>query len=264
MKWVNFLHFYQPVNMDAHIIEEATEKSYLRVVRALEENPQIKFTININGSLFLRWEELGYQDLIDRINVLIKKGQIELTGTACYHPLLPLIPEKEARKQIRENENILKRLFGRSFKPKGFFLPEMAYSPEVARLIKRLGYQWIILDEIAFSGKLGEADCSKLYQDKNSSLKVVLRDNLASNKYVPNLVRDILDKKETDKEILLTATDGELYGLRHIDHTAEFEKVLKRKELKTLLISELVAKRKVSEVIKIHEHSWATTEKNII
>jgi alpha-amylase/alpha-mannosidase (GH57 family) len=261
MKWVNFLHFYQPVNMDAHVIEEATEKSYLRVVRALEEHPQIKFTININGSLLLRWEDLGYQNLIERINVLLKKKQIEITGTACYHPLLPLIPEKEARRQIRENEDILKRFFGKNFKPKGFFLPEMAYSPQVARLVKRLGYKWIILDEIAFSGKLGEADCTKVYQDKNSSLKVVLRDNVASNKYVPNLVRDILDKKEKERDILLTATDGELYGLRHIDHTAEFEKVLKRKELKTLLISEFIAKQKVSEIIKIHEHSWATTEK---
>ena len=150
MLWINFLHIYQPVNADAHVIKEATDMSYYRIIRALEEHPEIKFTINISTCIFYRWEELGYKDIIVRIGKLIKKGQIDLTGTACYHPILPLIPEKEIEYQIKENENLLKKHFGSDFKPKGFFFPELAYSPEAAKIVKQMGYKWILLDEIAY------------------------------------------------------------------------------------------------------------------
>lgn len=261
MKWINFLHIYQPVNMDAQIIREATEKSYLRLVRALEEHPEIKFTININGSLIIRWEDLGYGELINRIGRLIKRGQIDLTGTACYHPVLPLIPGKEGLSQIKENEQILKKHFGADFKPKGFYLPEMAYSPQAAKLVKKMGYEWIILDEIAYSGKIGEADCGQVYLDKNSGLKVVLRSREISNQYVPEAIDKILDNKSYAGKNIITGTDGELYGLKHIDHTAIFEALLKRSDLKTLTISEFIASEKVAEKINILPHSWATTEK---
>ena len=103
------MHLYQPANASVHTIKEATKLSYWRLVRALEENPKIKFTLNITGCLLLRWDELGFSDLIKRINNLIKKGQIELTGSAAYHPILPLIPSEEIKRQIEENEFILKR-----------------------------------------------------------------------------------------------------------------------------------------------------------
>ena len=47
MLWINFLHIYQPANSDAFVIREATEKSYLRLIRALEEHPNLHFTFKI-------------------------------------------------------------------------------------------------------------------------------------------------------------------------------------------------------------------------
>ena len=65
--WINFLHIYQPINTDAYIIKEATDKSYWRIINALNEHPKINFTLNISGCLLLRWEELGYKKLIVNI-----------------------------------------------------------------------------------------------------------------------------------------------------------------------------------------------------
>jgi len=267
MLWINFLHIYQPVNADAHIIKEATDMSYCRIVRALEEHPEIKFTINISTCIFYRWEELGYKDLIIRIGKLIKKGQIDLTGTACYHPILPLIPEKEIEYQIKENESLLKKYFGDDFKPQGFFFPELAYSPEAAKIVKRMGYKWILLDEIAFNGQVGAEDFDKAYLDKNSGLKAVVRSRKLSNSYVPDTILKILDRnKKLEKEnkqpdeIAITATDGELYGLRYIDQTAVFEKLLKRKDLKTATITEFIKSKKETININPRAHSWATSE----
>ncbi|NIA18447.1 MAG: polysaccharide deacetylase family protein, partial [Actinobacteria bacterium] len=248
MLWINFIHLYQPANADAHIIKEATEKSYYRIIRAMEEHPGIKFTFNITGCLVLRWEELGYLDLVKRIKSLIKKKQIELTGTAAYHPLLPLIPEEEAIRQIKDQEKILKKYFGQK-KPDGFFLPEMAYSPKIGKLIKKLGYKWIILDEIAYNGKLEQVDFNKKYYDKATGLKIIFRSRNLSKSYVPETILKLMPKNKSPQPLpnqvedklftkegnilIITATDAELYGLRHIDHTAEFEKLLKYKSLKT-------------------------------
>lgn len=267
MKWINFLHLYQPVNSDAHIIKEATEKSYFRIISALEKNPKIKFNLNINGCLFIRWEELGYQDLIKRIDKLIKCGQIDLTGTACYHPIVPLIPEKEIRLQIKENEEILKKHFGQSFKPRGFFFPELAYSGAAAKIVKDMGYKWVLLDEMAAWGKDKSADFDQVYYDNHSGLDVVIRSRKLSNSYVPETILKIIEKNKTAKnktKLAITATDGELYGLRHIDHTAIFEKLLKNTELTTQTISEFINEKKDKIKISPPEHSWATREEELI
>lgn len=259
MLWINFLHLYQPVNTDAHIIKEATDVSYQRIISALERNPDIKFTLNLNGSLLIRFEDLGYLDLVKRIKKLVEKGQIEITGTACYHPLLPLIPEREVEIQIQENEEVLKKHFGDSFKPKGFYLPEMAYSPSVAKIIKKMGYEWIILDEIAYSGQLDEADINAQYVDDNSGLKIILRSREHSNSYVPEMITTMLKSKEK-VDLVVTATDGELYGLRHQDPTGIFEKVLKRRGYETKTISEFFDEDRKVINIKPISHSWATSE----
>jgi len=261
MKWINFLHLYQPVNTDNYNIEEANEKSYKRILRALEENKNIKFTFNVAGCLIQRWEEMGEHKLIERLASLVKKGRLELTGTAMYHPILPLIPREEVIRQIKENEEILKKYFGDDFTPKGFFLPEMAYSPEIAKIIKELGYEWIIVDEIIYNGKLNQVDATKIYEDENSGLKLVIRARSESNTYVPQKISSLLDEGKT--EVVITASDGELYGLRHIDHTGEFEKLLKKDGLETMKISDFIDTQNDIKKIKPISGNWNSSEKEI-
>lgn len=262
MLWINFLHLYQPANADGHIIKEATEMSYERLVRALEENPRIKFTLNITGCLVMRWDNQNFDGIINKIKSLIKKGQIELTGSAAYHPLLPLIPEKEAKTQIKENEDVLRYYFGSDIKLRGFFLPEMAYSPRIARVIKALGYEWLILDEIAYNGKLNQVNCEKVHKDIRSSIKVVFRSRKFSQTYVPETISKLLEKGQ--ENFLITGTDAELYGLRHRDQTGEFEKVLKNKNLETLTISEYIDRSKELIKFKGVSSSWESTEEELV
>ena len=257
MLWLNFLHCYQPANSDAYKIKESADLSYVRIIKALEKNPQAKFTLNISGCLVLRLLELGYQDLIKRINVLIDRGQIELVSSAAYHALLPLIDEQEIINQIKENEKIIKDNFPKA-KLRGFFLPEMAYSVKVAKIIKKLGYSWLILDEISYAGKK-PIDFTKVYNDKNSNLKIIFRSRKLSNTYVPVSILNLWEKNNND--VAITACDGELFGLRHIDRSRNLEKVLSQVEIKTMLLSKYVEKFKVFEKIVIRESSWESTEK---
>lgn len=259
MFWINFLHIYQPVNTDAYNIKEATEKSYKRIVKALEDNPGLKMTININGCLFYRWEELGYRGLIERFARLVREKRLEITGNAAYHPLLPLIAPKEAKRQIKETESVLKKYFGKDFKPEGFFFSEMAYSREAAILVKHLGYEWTVLDEIAYRGKLGAPGLNRVFEDAASGLKVVFRSRKPSHSFVP----DVLDEYASDRGALITATDGELYGLRHLDPTGKFEKTVKRKDIDTGLVGDFIRKAGNPEKTDITASSWESSEEEI-
>ncbi|MCX6800146.1 MAG: hypothetical protein NT091_03300 [Candidatus Falkowbacteria bacterium] len=265
MLWLNFLHFYQPANADKKNFLEAVTNNYERIVRGLEENNQIKFTVNLSGCLLMRLDhEFKRIDLIRRIKRLVLKKQLELVGSAAYHPILPLIGQQQAYDQILENKKILSNYFGDNIKIRGFFLPEMAYSQESAKLIKSFGYEWIILDEIQANGKLNQIDHSQIFKDKNSDLDVIFRNREFSQTYIP---ATLLNKKYNDDQVIVSATDAELYGLRHIDEPADFEKLLKNTEalnIKTALISDYIDSAKNKKNIKVIPSSWESTEEELI
>jgi predicted glycosyl hydrolase (DUF1957 family) len=259
--WINLLHFYQPPTADNETIVEATEKSYKRIINALKRNGRIKFTLNITGCLLERWENLGYVELINDLKKLISNGQVELIGSAAFHALLALIPEKEIIRQIKLNEEILKKYFGKKFKPQGFFIPEAAYGVKVAKIIKKLNYRWIMLDEISANIKENYLDFSNLHIDKNSGLKILFRQRENSKKYAPKVIFKLIE--EFKNQTVITATDAELYGLRHNDFSSTFEKLLKRPEIKTLTVSKYLTGLKKIKKITLRASSWESTEQQL-
>lgn len=262
MLWINFIHLYQPANTKAEYIKQATSLSYQRILKALKENPNINLTINISGCLVKRLVEMGREDIVTGFRELYQRGQIELVSTAAYHPVLPLISKSEIINQIHEQEEILQKYLGVNERLPGFFMPEMAYSSYISKILFELGYKWIILDEIAFSGEIDKVDISKVYQDKNSGLKVVFRSRRQSNTYVPDLIMKTLKEANKTVNFFLTATDAELYGLRHEDPTGELEKVLSRPELETKTISQFINKQKPEEV-NILPCSWESLKEEL-
>ncbi len=265
MLWLNFLHFYQPANAEFYNIRKALDKSYWRLLRLLEEHPDIKMTFNVSGCLLERLLEAKEKAFLERLKFLVKKGRVELTGSAYYHGFLPLLPEEEIIRQIKANEKMLRQVFGKSFKASGFFLPEMAYAPAVAKIIKRLGYQWLILDEIAYSG--GEKirpDIKRLYIDEASGLKIIFRNREISSAYPPDKILALLKEKQAPLSVL-TATDAELYGLRHEDPTGEMEKIVKNKEIKTMTLSAYLKQlpKASAQKIKVWPASWESTAKEV-
>lgn len=264
MLWINFIHFYQPANADKEKINEAITKSYERIIRGLEEQPNTKFTANITGCLLLRLDEdLKRHDIIIGLKKLIEKRQLEIVGSAAYHPILPLINETQARDQILENERILRKYFGEDLNLKGFFFPEMAYSATIAKIVKSLNYEWIILDEISANGKLNNLDTSKIYSDTNSDLSVIFRSRTLSQTFIPET---ILNQNSESNSTLISATDAELYGLRHIDEPANFEKVLKsinNVSTKTQTISNYINSQPTRTSVNLVSSTWESTEEEL-
>lgn len=263
INWINFLHIYQPPYQQADLVQKITRESYWPLTKILKENKQAKLTLNFSGVLLEQLYNIEAEKLIEEFKKLIARGQIELVGSARYHPILPLLPENEIKRQISLNDQILNQAFDQYYKPEGFFLPEMAYSLKVAKIIKSLGYKWIILDEIAYNGKLGSVDYNKKYKIKGLGLNVVFRNRGLSTTFPPETILG-LTKKSNPPNYLVSATDGEMYGHHHYDDKNLFTRALNHPQINTLTISEYLKKLpEKSELITPLASSWETTPEEL-
>ena len=175
--WAPLLHAYQPPTQDLKILRRIDNECYKPLFSLLEEYENAKFCLNINGVLIELFYKFGLSDTMELLKNLVSESKIEIMGTAKYHPILPLIPEKEVHHQIQMNEELNRREFGR-WERKGFFPPEMAISGAVAKYIQKLGYKWVIMSGIACPE---EWVYDKIYTSPNG-LQLFFRDDILSNK----------------------------------------------------------------------------------
>ncbi len=258
--WINFLHFYLPPHSEEYAIKEAAEKSYRWIVMMVKKFPRFTFTFNMNACLTQILIEHGYESIIKELSKLIKKGQLELTDSLAFHPLAPLLPAKEIIRQIKLNQQINRAHFG--VKAQGFFLPEMAYSPRVGKMIAKLGYKWLILDEISLKGKRGQVDWQKKYILKNTNLKIIFRSWYWSKDYVPRrLVHH--HQENTLPSHIVSATDAELYGLRFVDFEGWLAKALRLRSLEPLTISQYLKTLRPKQEINPLSSNWESLESEL-
>lgn len=256
MKWINFLHIYQPPTQTAEILKLVTEESYLKIIELVETYPNLKITLNISGSLIELWDNHGYKSLIERFRKQIEAGKIELVGSAMYHPILPLLDEVEVVRQVELHNEICKKHFGTTYRPTGFFLPEMAYSKKVGIILKDLGFSWLILDEIHFPDRKPNSHIK--YTIKESGLKVVFRNRLISKMFPPEWV--VTHLSEIKQSYLVTAHDGELYGHWHKHDNGFYKKAFSNPTISFLTVSEYLVELYTTETISAREASWESED----
>ncbi|MEK7270502.1 MAG: glycoside hydrolase family 57 protein [Planctomycetota bacterium] len=127
---------------------------------------------NVLLDLHLAW----LKEIIPAHRRLAERGQVELTTSPYYHPILPLLfnmerarealpglpmPEgwrpraQDADEQIRRAFERHERTFGTP--PKGVWPSEGSVSPETAEALARAGVRWIATDEEILGRSLGTA-----------------------------------------------------------------------------------------------------------
>ena len=259
--WINFLHLYQPPHQNGFVFGKVVDESYRRIVRILNLYDDVNFTLNVSGSLLEQLEFYQKMDVVDGLKKAVSDGKIELVSSAMFHPILPLLNKNEIRRQIKMNGEVSKRFFGKLFQPKGFYLPEMCYSREAVEVVKEMGFEWIILDEISLNGKLGIVDFEKVYEIENLGLKVIFRNREISNSFVPQKVNEIAVGGRD--EIIITATDGELYGHHHWDLERHIEENFANINIKRLKISDYIKQLENFEKINPVNSCWESSEEDL-
>ncbi len=155
----------------------------------------------------LEWQHEFLKRIVPTYKRLFDEGRIDISFTPYYHPILPLLCDtnvalealpgmtlprtrfihpEDAEAQIQMSAEKYEALFGK--KMKGMWPSEGSVSEEVARIMLKLGVQWIATDEeiLYHSAKKAGKDPAgypihAVYQF-GSGLKILFRDHLLSDR----------------------------------------------------------------------------------
>lgn len=220
MKWVNFLHFYQPANQQKDILEAVVNQCYRPLIKGFLKRGATRLTINVSGSLLELLDKYGFNDVTEGIRELYRADKVEITSTACYHAFLPLINEEEIDRQIELNNDLVRSHIDPHVQFDGFFPPEMGISKTLCERLIKKGYKYVLVDSIAYkcnTHTIDEINGRKLFFYHDSNLRVFFRDRRPSNILMSGIERnsksisDLLSEY-ANRDYLITAMDGETFG----------------------------------------------------
>ena len=139
------LHFHQPVGNFDEILERAYSNCYKPFIDIFSGFPSIKMTFHFSGNL-LDFFEARHPEFIDKIKALVNSGRVEIMGGGYYEPILQAIPQRDRIGQI----NMLSEYAEKKFytRPKGAWIPERVWSPDIVKDLKNCGIAYSILDDI--------------------------------------------------------------------------------------------------------------------
>lgn len=158
-------------------------------------------------NLLLEFHNFILKSIIPTMSALQRLGQIEMTCSPMYHPILPLLCDsssalearpntelpnplykypQDAEAQINNGINYYASIFGNS--PKGMWPSEGSVSNESIALIAKSGVEWLATDEAVLAASLGEVykPVYKYFpyeiETKNGILTMFFRDHTLSDK----------------------------------------------------------------------------------
>ncbi|MFW9852275.1 MAG: hypothetical protein ACFFDS_05000 [Candidatus Thorarchaeota archaeon] len=257
------LHAYQPITQKEEVYNRIISKCYIPFLRKLLENPEIKITLNISGCLLEKFAT-NYPDVLHLIEEGILSKQIELMGSAFYHPILPLILKKDQRYQINKQKELTYNILG--VNSSVFFPPELAISEEIIPQIVKEGYKIILVPENINNLKIGGyyelEDGKSIFLIKRNKK---LSNNIAFNLYNGNVneaIEDIRDHYDKQKCPILLAMDLETFGEHHKRYYNFFFELAKSTQMKTLSksIGEFPLNKKIKNFLTT---SWSTSDQDL-
>ena len=166
------LHNHQPVGNFGWVFAEVYDRAYRPMIDALERHPDVRLSLHYTGPL-LEWLIAERPDAVDRLGTLIDRGQVEVLGGGHYEPVLASLPERDRVGQLVRMADTLEREFGR--RPRGAWLAERVWEPDLPTALVAGGYEWTILDDAHFrAAAIPEADLWGPYttEDQGNLLRV--------------------------------------------------------------------------------------------
>lgn len=268
MKWATLLHYYQPYGQKREIIDKIVEQCYRPVVEAILAAPEARVSINFTGVLLDLLDEHGHRDVIELYKEAAGQGKVELVGSAKYHAILPLLPASEALRQVEINNQANRKYFGEVYTGRGIFLPEEAWSPALAPVLEQAGFEWVMLDELAYNGHIGEVDYTKTYRVDGTKLKAIFREHRLSS-MVASVARDVGKLKAAAREELaqdryvVTGTDGEVFGHHQVGHQRLLQGMMADPAIEMILLSDIFKAFPEARRVKTVACTWASSEDDI-
>lgn len=190
------LHMHQPPG-NLHLLIEANAWEareimlcYDRVARYALDHPDGRIHVGFSGILLEQFLDpdiqKAYADIVDipaMLDRYRRATNIELLGMGYYHPIFPLIPERDWTDHLVRGRTQIETVFGRA--PQGFWPPEMAFCMALVPHLARAGYGYVVVDGVHVTPEDASlaADVHRawLAAEGGESIAVVPRDRDISN-----------------------------------------------------------------------------------
>lgn len=267
MLWAIFLHFYQPPNQQPEILEAVVSQSYRPILKICQKNSTAKITVNIDGCLIDQLLKAGFSDVISELKNLAAKGQVELVSSVKYHAFLPLIPEAEIIRRVKASLSTLKANFDLNRQPQGFFPPELAVNAKIVKIVKKLGFSYLLADETSLGNPISNRDSAGLYEEEG--LAIFFANRQISSELRGNYYLDFekLTAFITHQGFpyLVTANDAEVFGHHYPRREEILAKIIEEqgKNWELVTLTELLGKIKKTVKIRLGPGSWETTPQDL-
>jgi len=256
------LHAYQPITQTKEVLERIIKKCYKPFFERLLANPSVKISLNIAGCL-LEKLTMEYPEIVKLIEKAKDNNQIELMGSAFYHPILPLTRPEDQSYQIQKQNIAVTGIFGAP--PIAFFPPELALNPENIPIIIDEGFKIIVSAANSLNLTYGG-----MYQlDDGREIFILKRNKIISNKIsfdyfkrdAVKLEKEISRNYKLDKLPVVLAMDLETFGEHHSNYYKFFFEITQK--VSTITLTEFQINYNISTPIDfLYFTSWSTSDEN--
>ncbi len=274
--WALLLHVYQPPTQSHDVLRKVCRECYRPLLKIIGQNTNARISLNISAVLTEMLWEHNSRDVIDGIKDLAAKGRLELVDSGKYHPVFPLIPQEEQSRQIELNRRTNRRFFGEFYKPRGFFPPELAYSPDMAATLIHSGHDWLLVSGVSCP-VAWPLNVVHYVERDGRSIKVLFRDDVLSNrisfrKTTPGQFLNDLRQLQQDRQdiYVVTAMDGETFGHHNKGWDREFLeeslRLLASNEsdgITLVTVSDLVDAFPPGQAIEAVSSSWSSSRSDL-
>jgi len=141
------IHNHQPVGNFAAVFDKAHKSCYLPFLEMAKRYPSFRFSLHQSGILW-DWQKEHYPEFFSLVGEMVDSGQIELLGGGFYEPILPSIPDRDKSGQLNLQSEYLKKHF--EIKPRGMWLAERVWEPDLPRILHDAGLHYLPLDDTHF------------------------------------------------------------------------------------------------------------------
>jgi alpha-amylase len=138
------LHNHQPIGNFGWVFADVFEQAYRPMVEALQRHPGVHLALHYTGPL-LEWLIAERPSFVDDVRALVARDQVEILGGGLYEPVLASLPERDRIGQLRRMADAVEDAFGR--RPRGAWLAERVWEPDVPTSLAAAGYGWTIVDD---------------------------------------------------------------------------------------------------------------------
>ena len=150
--------------------------SYQMPLKYLETyRDSLKIHIGFSGILL---EQLLSREVVDAcrkiidipsmLNAYRESKNVEIIGMGYSHPLFPMIPALDWDSQVLQGREIITEVLGQE--PKGFWPAESGFCPDMIPVLKKHGYEYVILDRSFLKPKVKEGVRDRQSKDRYSSV----------------------------------------------------------------------------------------------